>query len=200
MRRIMRYLLNIFMFTLALSSNAWAVSQIEILSNGGSAQFQGYRFSPPYGNMTEAFVDLGESLSSKIVRITAKAGTQFRVNVQMESSLTIMNEGPHLDLVDWKHCTTEWREAERITDSEFRIPVTEEIDQACFQEISVAEIRDEVLKRGGTRWADLIKDDASITDYPMALALSSVTVKVEELLEDGWTVVTIIRFSIPMGC
>ena len=195
----MKYLITMI-FALAVSSHSWAVSEIEILPVENGDHFQGYRFSPPYGNMTEAFVDLGESLSSKIVRITSTAGARLRVSVQMESSLTLMDEGPHLDLIDWKHCTTEWIEAERISDSEFRIPVTEKVDQGCFHEISMAEIRNEVLKRGGTRWADLIKDDASITDYPMAVGLSAVALKVEELLEHGWKVVTIIRFSIPMGC
>lgn len=195
----MKYLVNIFL-VLAMSSNVWAETQIEILPNGGGEHFQGYKFPPPYHKITEAFIVPGESLTSTTVRITPESGAQFRVSVQMESSLTIMDEGPHLDLTDWKHCTTEWLEAERITDSEFRIPVTEEIDQGCFHQVTIDEIRNEVLKRGGARWADLIEDDASITDYPMAVALSSVTVKVEQLLEDSWEVVTMIRFSIPMGC
>lgn len=195
----MRYLINIFL-VLTLSSNVWAVAQIDILSAESKNYFQGYTFPPPYEQITDAYLDLGENLSSKIVRISSGESELFRVKVQMESSLTIMNEGPHLDLINWKHCTTEWLEAKKISDSQFKLPVMEKIDPSCFPETTIPEIRNEVLKRGGERWANLIKDSASLNDYPMAIALSSVRIKVEKRAGEQWKTVTIIQFSIPMGC
>ena len=112
----MRYLLIMFL-VLTSASNVWAVTQIDILSADSKDYFQGYTFSPPYKITTASYLDLGESLSGKIVLISTEERSEFRVKVQMESSLTIMDEGPHLDLINWKHCSTEWIDATKISDS-----------------------------------------------------------------------------------
>ena len=194
----MKLLLPTFLLLL-ISANAMAITQINIDARGKD-HFQGYSFAAPYKKTTNAYLDLGENLSNKTVRIAAKDGANFKVQIQLETSLTIMDEGPHLDLINWKHCTTEWREVEKISGSEFILPVLEKINVDCFPNVTAAEIRAEALKLGGERWANLIKQDASINDYPLSTALSLVRIKIEEKISGEWQTITVLHFSIPMGC
>ncbi len=195
--------MKLFLQTLLLlliSTNTFAITQINVAAQNDKDYFQGYSFVPPYQKTTHASLDLGENLSGKIVRIAANDGANFKVHLQLETSLTIMDEGPHLDLINWKHCTTEWIKVETESDSEFILPVLENIDVACFPKVTAAEIRAEALKQGGERWANLIKQDASINDYPFGTALSMVRIKIEENIAGEWQTVTVLLFSIPMGC
>ena len=195
----MKYIFSLFLI-LAISSNAWGLSQIDILSVNNNDNFKGYTFTPPFNQLITVHLDLGESLSSKVLNIFPKNDSRDSVKIQMESSLTVMNEGPHLDLANWKHCTTVWIEAEKLSDFKFKLPITEKIDSECFSDVPIAEIKKEVFKIGGDRWSNLIRDDASIDDYPMDIALSSVLIKIEKLIHDKWETITVIKFSVPMGC
>src|SRR5688572_31178406 len=61
-------------------------------------------------------LELGDSVEGAILELVSEPSNlaSFSVQVQYETSVTIMNEGPHLDLVEWKHYTSEWRNIERI--------------------------------------------------------------------------------------
>ena len=195
----MKTIITIFAI-LFLASNTFAATQIEVYSSNEKEHFQTYKFPAPFKNTTKAYLDLGEDLSSKKIIIKSKNDTHYRVFVQVETSLTIMNEGPHLDLINWKHCTTEWLEINRISSSKFSLPQINEIDINCFPKVSAAEIRDEAYKQGGQRWADLIDLNASIDDYPIAVGISSIRLKLEKKIEGTWQLITILDFTVPMGC
>ena len=185
---------------LFLVSNTFAVTQIEVYSSNEDEYFQTYKFPAPFKKTTKAYLDLDEDLSSKKVIIKPKNNASYRAFIQIETSLTIMNEGPHLDLINWKHCTTEWLEINQISSTEFSLPRINEIDINCFPKVTVSEIRDEAYKQGGQRWADLIGFNASIDEYPIAVAISSIRLKVEEKVKGTWQLITLLDFSIPMGC
>ena len=55
-------------------------------------------------------IDLGETIEGKIIRI--KHHVDYK-NIQLfqrhENSITIMDEGPHCDLTDWKHYYSSWK-------------------------------------------------------------------------------------------
>lgn len=193
-------LLSGILLVLFLSSNSFAGHKIEVFSVNKKDDFQGYQFSVPDQEITKVDLDLGENLSSKTIRISSEKPSIYRVHVQLETSLTIMDEGPHLDLINWKHCTTEWMEVDESSGTEFILPELEKIDVNCFPVVTAAEIRDEALEQGGQRWAKLIGKDATINDYPIGVSLSTVRIKIEEKTDDKWKIITVLDFSIPMGC
>lgn len=59
-----------------------------------------------------AFVslDIGEILTSNQIIILESNYNVIKILERFENSLTIMNEGPHCDLIDWQHYTSKWFE------------------------------------------------------------------------------------------
>ena len=75
--------------------------------------FTGWTHDGPVPASVAASVELGDDLSGTTLQLQpAKPGDTYRVRVQYETSLALGAEGPHLDLIDWKHCTSAWQPAQ----------------------------------------------------------------------------------------
>ncbi|PCK01947.1 MAG: hypothetical protein COA42_22655 [Alteromonadaceae bacterium] len=187
-------------FLLAVfSAKVLAVTLLEVGTSDPKEGVESYKFKAPYKEITSAYLELGDDLSLLNVAITAKAKEKFRVQLQLETSMTVMNEGPHLDLTGWKHCTTDWIMAKKLSEFKFALPNFEEIDISCFPKVSSEEIKEEVLKRGGEHWVKVIEEapsEYSATD----VGISSARIKVEKLVDGKWLLVTVLDFYVPLGC
>ena len=67
----------------------------------------------------------------------------FKIEQRYETSLTIMNEGPHIDLLDWKHYISERKELETGDGLTF---LSKEVSSEEFPEVSQTEIVKTVRK------------------------------------------------------
>lgn len=186
---------------LSLSFSPHAIDKILLAPQGGSHLSSKLEFTAPIQSEIETYLDLGNSLSKHALTIFSANKETFRVSLQLETSMSISSEGPHLDLTDWKHCTTDWVNAKAFSQSVFILPNFDTIDTACFPDVTQEEIKAEVFKLGGQRWADVL-DEEGFPDWysPASIALSMVRIKIEQQVGPSWQKVTIINVSIPMGC
>ncbi len=99
--------------------------------------------------------------------ITTKRTNKFRVSVQFETSSTIMDEGPHIDLIEWKHCTTNWVNLKSTKPNEFTLPKAMLIDKECFPTVSNDEVKSKIHEIAGKRWSSLLKGDIDVHKYPL---------------------------------
>ena len=190
-----------FLILLIMSSSANAdLTMIEIYSNDLTQLSQSYRFHPPFSKESTAYLELGDNLDGQLVKLISSDTDEFRVHIQYETSLTVMDEGPHLDLIDWKHCTTEWLPAAESSSNIFTLPQESQANLDCFPSVTPNEIRDAVLKYGGERWASLLKDNVNINTYPLATAVSSIRIRVQRLSGKKWVQDALISVKVPMGC
>lgn len=129
--------------------------------------------------------------------------TEFRISERYRTSMTVMGEGPHLDLVDWRHFDSEWIPLEQLAQRKFRTLAAERMDQSeKFPATTQAELVAAVRKRAGdwTEVVDLAKQCTGPNDEPCAVGISSVYFRVEMLVDDQWTTVGVVEVQIPMGC
>ena len=121
----------------------------------------------------------------------------------------ISGEGPHIDLLDWKHCRSEWRPAEPVALGGFRLPVPRDRDHTCFPQSTPAELRRAVQQAldgyafGAERnrqWLDLVEQVPAVGEFPSYVAISTVRVRIEQLDGNRWSLLTTIDFAVPMGC
>ena len=150
------------------------------------------------------YVDLGlgESIDNRVViRLRGAAPHyEFKIEQQYETSLTVSNEGPHLDLSDWKHYRSEWREIKKLGDSEYLTLRLSEADSNRFPPVTMREVYREVLKRGGEEWAKLVSEAKTIHDGALYVGVSKVSLRVKVKEDGDWTVIKLLEFSIQMGC
>ncbi len=160
-------------------------------------------------NRTQIELDLGEPLAHLILlHVAPMSSEKFRVDRQYETSLTLMNEGPHYDLLNWKHYISKWQRlpevkantflSNEITSSEFPTVTTQEI---------MAAVTDDKEGQSGAgeyalekRWGTIAAQCKSATDYPCGVSISRVRLKISVKEQGEWKKIHTIDLIIPMGC
>lgn len=160
------------------------------------------RIEASTGKTSTLELELGASVDGQAITLYLSPGEtrEFKVEQQYENSLTIMDEGPHLDLLDWKHYTSEWQVLEGIGQNKFRALTVEERDSDRFPAVTPAEIYSAVLKRGGKRWADIAKTCKGPNDDWCGVLTSRISFRISALTNGKWTIVHQVDVIVPMGC
>lgn len=149
-----------------------------------------------------ADLDLGESIEGQEITLVARPGLRLRflVEQQIETSVTISDEGPHLDLRDWKHHYSPWQKLKSIGDHRFRINAVSEAESSRFPRVSGQEIRAAVRRFGDSRWVRLVRNIKGPRDAPASVGLSKIRLRISVTENGQWKPIQFLDFVIPMGC
>ena len=130
--------------------------------------------------------------------------------MQFETSMAISDEGPHIDLLDWKHCVSEWKFLQPMQGgNHYRLPGPTEAEASCFPPVTAQEIEAAVLaelqgysfeEARMQRWLELARTAAPPGEGPMYIGISKVRLRVEQYVADHWAEVTTVEFTLPLGC
>ena len=161
---------------------------------------QGGKLKKKQGDKAVVYLELGANIQGKKMKIHKFKKGELRVFQRFENSLTVMNEGPHCDLIDWKHYYSDWKEL-TINNGQF---VTESYPAAAstkFIDIDMPVLRAAVRQHCGESWANLIKETPSPTTYPCGVGMSRIFIKIM-FIEAQTNILKehLISFEIPMGC
>lgn len=145
-------------------------------------------------------LELAEPVA-RIYKLIPRKEARFRVEEQVETSLSVSAEGPHLDLRDWKHWTSEWeplKSPERNsflafepTEKYFRFPsvTTDEM---------VAAVAAVVGKDDS--WVQLARECKSADTEWCIVTISEVRLRISGYVGGVWKPIQMIRLVVPMGC
>ena len=146
-------------------------------------------------------LELGDSVEGALVDVLSRSSKiSFHVQVQYETSVSISNEGPHLDLVDWKHHTSEWRDLQPVGTTRFRIPGFSQEERSRFPRVSAMELKEAVRAAGGDGWLELVRSVTSVHDAPASVDISLIRLRVTEVSGGGPKPTFTVEFLITMGC
>lgn len=191
----------IALLVIGFSGFTYAIEKIEINPFAEHSFQEAMIYTAPFKNETLGHLGLGDSLSEAKVIVFSNGDENYRAEFQLETSMSVNAEGPHLDLTSWKHCTTKWHNIKALTDNKFQLPNFDKIDTDCFPKVSHDEMKAEVLKQGGKYWVSVLEEEGLPENYsPVDISLSTVRIKIERFVDTEWQVVTVINISIPMGC
>ena len=147
--------------------------------------------------------DVPEYVDDQEIKILGgDESTQFRVFERYRTSMSVMGEGPHLDLVNWRHFDSEWIPLDQLAHRKFRTLAGERMNAEKFPASTKEELVAAVRKAAGD-WpeaVDLAKTCAGPNKYPCGVGVSSVYFRIEMLVGDEWTKVGVVEVMIPMGC
>lgn len=147
-------------------------------------------------------LELGDSLEDLILRLHPRKGLKadFVVEQSFETSLTVMQEGPHLDLLDWKHYQAPWQPLKKLSATDFRTRRISAADSEKFPTVTPEEIQAVVTREGGAQLGKYVSKVKGPNDYPCGVGISKVRfrIKVREGTEEK--VIQTLEFLVPMGC
>ena len=161
--------------------------------------YYGYSFNNKAEDTTVVYLELGDSPENNLLTFDSGEAEIVNVYQRYETSATIMNEGPHLDLMDWLHYTSGWVELVKSNSHSFKSISYSEEDASKFPEVDIEQLRVMVKNIGGDNWAELVKDVKSIDDYPIGVGISKIEFKIEYILK-GIKKMKYIVFEMPLGC
>jgi hypothetical protein len=147
-------------------------------------------------------LEYGDTVEGALVEVRGSSGaaSDCHVQAQYQTSVMVANKGPHVDLLDWVHFTSDWRDARRVKKKGFRIPTLDDAERSRFPFVPAWELRDAVLTRAGPGWAELVKDVETPHDPPSSVDVSVFRLRV--VCGAGGTdeIFATLEFEIPMGC
>lgn len=119
-----------------------------------------------------------------------------------ETSLTLMNEGPHIDLVNWKHYYNDWEDL-KIENRRFVTSEYSEEDWQKFPTVTTEEIVQAIRERfdgENNQWVELAQKCQEANHYPCGVAISKIYLRVILTDNEGIKSEKIVVYQIPMGC
>ncbi len=140
------------------------------------------------------------------------SGHQFRIQLQdpeiknvsvyqsYQTSLSLMDEGPHMDFTDWIHYTSDW-EAIPVANGQFSSLEYQKDHYQRFPEVSKEEIVEAVRSRvNDDKWLELAQKCDDPRSYPCGVSISRYFLKLE--IQDAQNDISqrIVVFEVPMGC
>lgn len=147
------------------------------------------------------YVELGETPEGKKIKLNFSKFKNIEIYQRHENSVTIMDEGPHCDLKEWKHYYSEWKKLNYdLKENVFISDLYEQEDWDKFIDVNINELKTAVEKECGDYWSEHIKDIKNVYEYPIGVSMSRIFLKI--LLTDENDIITekTISFEIPMGC
>ncbi len=149
----------------------------------------------------EIYTELGETIEGQLISISSDQLTGLIVEQRYETSVTIMNEGPHCDLTDWKHFYSDWKRLQANNSGQFICDKYSEKEYENFPKISIDDLKRKVKEQCGDEWLKLVEKVKSPTEYPSGVGISRYYLKVTGQRKDnGLTVTKLIIIETPMGC
>jgi len=149
---------------------------------------------------------LGDTTAQSITLVPSSAADEFKIEQQYETSLSISDEGPHMDLVHWKHYVSSWTEVEKTADLQFR---SREVFGNEFPDTTQAEIVEAARRElklwsqegfQSERWIELAGQCKDPWTEPCGIGVSKVRLKIKVREAGEWKEIQMLEFVVPMGC
>ena len=145
--------------------------------------------------------ELGEKFEGQIITYKSDILSDIIIEQRYQTSVTIMKEGPHCDLTDWKHYYSEWKRLSSTSNGQFITDSYSENEQKKFPSISINELKKEVKNQCGEDWVQLLDSIKNPNDYPSGVSISRYYLKITGKHKDSNSIVTkIIVIENQMGC
>lgn len=145
--------------------------------------------------------ELGEKFEGQIISYKSDILSDIIIEQRYQTSVTIMKEGPHCDLTEWKHFYSNWKRLASTSNGQFIADSYSENEQKKFPSISINDLKKEVKNLCGEDWVQLLDSIKTPNDYPSGVSISRYYLKITGKHKDTNSIVTkIIVIENQMGC
>ncbi len=152
----------------------------------------------PPGDTVNIFMGLGSMPGDGTLQIVKSDLKEIiKIEQQLENSLAISFEGPHHDLVNWKHYTSPWEEVPKISPNTYNLLKYTDDELNKFPEYTLEELIKYLNEKGFEGSADYVAKHAC---SPLYVAPSMVRLRITAIDKDDKIILRLLCFHTPMGC
>ena len=154
-----------------------------------------------YSDSAVLYLDLDGDFENQLLEISEAEISDLKIEQRYWTSMTVMNEGPHCDLVDWKHYYSPWKELPEVANGQWKTIRYAKPESQPFPKITLHELKKAVKKHCEEDWFELVKNAQSTSAYPFQVLLSHYEIRITCIdTETGLKIVKTILIETPMGC
>lgn len=144
--------------------------------------------------------ELGGTTEGAWLNIESPTLTQLTVEQRFETSVSLSFEGPHCDMVDWKHYLSPWKKLQP-EGTMYHIDSIPDKEEARFPKVTEAEFKDAIIKHCGKEALEDFEGKYDIHTYPAWVGISRIYIKISGTApntQQRRSVILVIW--VPMGC
>ena len=141
---------------------------------------------------------LAEDIDNQEVALNFPDNSEYRMFQRYCTSMSISAEGPHLDLLEWRHFDSPWTSLETLGPKRFRTLATDQMEESKFPSTTTAEIMNEVRRRVGQESSavlELVKDCDGPNDGACLVSISSIYLRIQKKVRNQWVNVGLVKFE-----
>ena len=192
------------------------LQQIEITGKGEADKEPWRLFQQHPSDFVKLDMGMEGPYENVRIRLHPKPGDtrEFKIEQQVETSMTISDEGPHLDLLDWKHGRSSWVELSPLQSYVFGgSPITlkdedrfpaytkEELYQAIIDQDKKNEmIYGDLYYQNEERWLSIVKREPQGRYLPYSPGVSTIRLRIQAKEGDTWQVIHTVEIAVALGC
>jgi hypothetical protein len=121
------------------------------------------KFNDVQKDTAYVYAEIGETIEDQKITIWTRQLKDVNVEQRFETSVTIQDEGPHCDLINWKHFDSEWKSLTQYSVGKFIGDRYSEEEHRQFPDIKIKELRKSVKEHCGDEWGDMVKKPGEIS-------------------------------------
>jgi len=149
----------------------------------------------PQQKVPQLDLELGDQISDLIVELKGKG--EYRVVRSVTASVTVTDEGPHIDLIGTADKTHAAVQAERLgkIGQRYRLPKISAAERKAGK-YTKAQLKEALKQRKvGEHWLQVVDGEYGPSEAP-----SSVKVEIQARAGKKWKTVRTFVINVPMGC
>ncbi|MBK7129909.1 MAG: hypothetical protein IPM74_04605 [Crocinitomicaceae bacterium] len=147
------------------------------------------------------FVELGWDVEGIQISYQTENITDIKISQRYETSVSISDEGPHCDMINWKHYTSPWHQLTPDTNGIYITDDYDSDDNSKFPDVSMAEFKQAVREHCDEFYEGLIANNQSVNELPSHSSISRVFFSVTgKDKKTGKKISKLLIFEIAMGC
>ncbi len=116
-----------------------------------------------------------------------------------ETTLSVSNEGPHCDLINWEHFLSDWKPLLNLGENTYYFPFYTDSEKRMFPNIPLNSFKEKVKEHCGDDYYQLIKNNNSISEGASDVSISTIFLRIRGE-KNGNKIEKIIIIEISQGC
>ncbi|MES2514138.1 MAG: hypothetical protein V4580_08325 [Bacteroidota bacterium] len=150
---------------------------------------------------TELYIELTSKIDTFLVRLKNEQIKSYAITEQYQNIVSVSDEGPHVELYEWKNYKSEWFNVDTISNGIFLMKNISEEESMQFPKYTRQELILYLKANAGQNWANIISkpETGKWTDqFWIGVGVRRVFIKM--VLADGTEITKLLVIYPAMGC
>lgn len=150
---------------------------------------------------TELYLDLESELDTFLIYWKNESIISYSIQQQYQTVLSLQDEGPHVELYDWKNYTSPWSKVDSIFKGAYLVKKISKNEASQFPAFTKQELISYLASSVNANWVDKISNpETGIWSDKFWIGVGVRRILIKLMLRNGQEITKMLVVYPPMGC